>query len=332
MRVNFRFGAVSACLIALSVMGIAADGSETTLAKAPKLFGSPLNAEHHVFPLNDSYVIWLVFDTQGNLFEVDVGPKSYYTTEFPNAKKPGREEHLSEAEYQDSLKKISRLKDIGGLQKRHADASSSDFGPLNTDRFDKAFVDRIVTEDNPEAVRKFTVYFLQETEGAPEQVTTASGQPMVCLGAIWYYLPPEAARRVRVGEWQTLPVAGPNLHGTTGCFRTAVLHDADGFTIEEPQNETVVISIPYSVPLLAGRVTVGDDPVEGANVEVHRTGSKTVLRSKTNAKGAFHIPGASDGEYKFKVTKDGFKALSGIIVVDHTAPEAELAFELHVGT
>jgi hypothetical protein len=332
MSTKFRCSVVAACLVAFYALSVAGDGSEPMLAKAAKLFGKPLSTEHQVFRLNDNYVVWLSFDTRGDLFQVDVGPKSYYTTEFPNAKKPSSPEYLSVREYEDSLQKISHLKDIGTLQARHASAGSSAFGPVNTDRFERAFVDRIVAQNDSEAVRKFNIYFLENMAGSPEQIETVQEQPMVCLVGLWYYLQPEAARRVKVGQWQTLQAAGPNLHGTTGCFRTTILHDADGFTIEEPQNETVVVSKPYRVRKLAGRVSMGDQPLEGVNVEVRREGSNTVLRSMTNEQGAFSISAASEGQYRFKVTKDGFKALSGTIFVDRKAPPVPLSFELYVGT
>jgi hypothetical protein len=54
------------------------------MVKAAQVFGDPLNSEHRVFRLNDTYVIWLILDNDGSLTEVDVGPRSYYTTEFPH--------------------------------------------------------------------------------------------------------------------------------------------------------------------------------------------------------------------------------------------------------
>jgi hypothetical protein len=291
-----------------------------------------LNVEHRVFRFNDAYVIWLILDRGGDLFEVHVGPKSYYTTEFPDAKKPSGVECLPEAEYRKALQKISELKDIGRLQQPHASAIPSDFGSLNTDRFERAFVDRVVVRDHAEGVRRFIVYFLQDIAGSPEQVLAMQGQPMVCLVGVWYYLSPEEGSKVHPGEWQTLRIAGPNLHGTTGCFRTTVLHDADGFTIEEPQNETIIVSDPYRVRALAGRVLFGDAPVEGVNVEVRPIGSRRVLRAKTNDSGTFRITRVPDGKYKFKVTKDGFKALSGTVLLDKNAPTKALSFELQVGT
>jgi hypothetical protein len=49
-------------------------------------------------------------------------------------------------------------------------------------------------------------------------------------------------------------------------------------------------------------------------------------------KGIFGIIDALDGKYKFKVTKDGFQALSSRIVVDHRAPPGRLSFKISVGT
>lgn len=314
------------------VWGLAANDSEQILAKAVQLFGEPLSVEHRVYPLNGNYVVWLTLDMQGELIEVDVGPKSYYSSEFPNVPESAKADRLSETEYGETLKKISQLKDVGNLLRRHESSVPSDFGPLNTDQFEGAFVDRIVMEDGSADVKKFNVYFLRNMEGSPEQLKTLQGQPMVCLVGIWYYTKLEAQTKMELGQWRVVPAAGPNLHGTKGCFRTAILHDADGFTIEEPQNETIIAPDLYRVSILEGRVTTGDQPVADASVEVLRIGAQGILRGRTDEEGKFGIPGAAEGEYKFKVTKDGFKALSGKIIVDHNAPSKGLSFRMLLGT
>jgi hypothetical protein len=331
MRTTFvRSMLLVACFFA-STLGIRAAAQEKLLTKAAQLFGEPLNAEHRVYQLNDNYVIWLIFDAKGELFQVDVGPKSYYSSEFPNAPYATKADRLSKEEYEGTLRKISQLKDIGALRKGHESAVTSDFGPLNTDQFEGAFVDRVVADDNEEEVKKFNVYFLQDDSGSPEQVKTLQGQPMVCLVGVWYYIKPETESKIMLGQWLSLQVAGPNLHGTKGCFRTTTLHDADGFTIEEPQNE-IIESEPYQVRALEGRVTIADQPVKDANVEVLPVGGHGILRSKTDEEGNFRIPDAREGEYRFKVTKDGFKALKGKIIVDHRAPPEPLLFGMYVGT
>jgi hypothetical protein len=317
---------------ACCVPGLAATDSEQILARAVQLFGAPLSVEHLVYPLNGNYVVWLTLNTQGELIEVDVGPKSYYSSEFPNVQESPKIDRLSETEYEETLKKITQLKDVGNLRRRHERAVPSDFGPLNTDQFEGAFVDRIVTEDGSADVKKFNVYFLRNIEGSPEQLEAVQGQPMVCLVGIWYYTTLEAQTKVELGRWRVVPAAGPNLHGTKGCFRTTILHDADGFTIEEPQNEIIVAPDPYRVSMLKGRVTIADQPVADANVEVLRIGTQGILRGNTDDEGNFGIPGAAEGEYKFKVTKDGFKALSGKIIVDRKTPSQGLSFRIFLGT
>jgi hypothetical protein len=126
-------------------------------------------------------------------------------------KKISRTDRLSEVQYEDSLQKISQLKDIGELQERHSGPIPSGFGPLNTDRFQKASIDRIVTGDNVSDVEKFNVYFLHDMEGSPVQVETVQGQPMVCLFGVWYYLRPKSESKIELGRWQTVQVAGPTL-------------------------------------------------------------------------------------------------------------------------
>jgi Carboxypeptidase regulatory-like domain len=332
MRATFvRSVLLLPCILDFS-LGTAVTAQENLLSKASQLFGEPLNMEHRVYRLNDTYVIWLIFDAREKLFQVDVGPKSYYSSEFPNAPATTEADDLSNAEYEGALRKISQLKDIGALRKGHGNAVSSDLGPLNTDQFEGAFVDRVLADNGEEKVEKFNVYFFQDYSGSPEQVKTLQGQPMVCLAGAWYYVNPETESKVTIGQWQSLQVAGPNLHGTKDCFRSAILHDADGFTIEELQNEIIFIAEPFRARVLEGRATASDQPVPDANVEVLSVGGTSILRSKTDEEGNFRIPDAGEGEYKFKVTKDGFKALSGKIIVDHSAPAKPLSFEMHLGT
>src|SRR5689334_2559486 len=147
---------LAACLLA-STVGMAADSQEKLLAKAAQLFGEPLNAGHRVYQLEGNYVIWLLLDTRGQLFEVDVGPKSYYSSEFPNAPHTTEADRLSKAEYEGALRRISQLKGIGALRKGHESAVPSDFGPLNTDQFEGAFVDRVVSVDGEEEIKKFSL-------------------------------------------------------------------------------------------------------------------------------------------------------------------------------
>jgi len=308
----------------------AADSNAPVVAKAEETFGPPLITGKAVFRLNEAYVLWLVLDTNGNLEEVDVGAKSYYS-DIPTARNASAPVPLSFAEYQEALERIGKLKQLGQLQRSHSSkTTATDLGPVNTDRFEYAFVDRIV-EDDAESVRRFDVYFLHHEAGAPKQLLTGDEEPMVCLGISWYYLPPEETRNIKIGSWQELRVAGPNLRWKTACFRTTVLHDADGFTIEEPQNETIFLS-DIHVQQLAGQIHIEDDPLEGVNVELKRVGSDRVVGKTTNDSGLFKFSGLPEGKYKLKVTKDGFKSLSGSVFLDHHAPLKRLSLELPPGT
>jgi hypothetical protein len=307
--------------------------SGSVLDRAAQLFGQPLNAEHGVYRLNETYVLWLINDRNGDLFEVDVGPKSYYTDEFPNSGKHSKEESLSENEYEQTIQKISELREIGKLRGGPTHAVSSHFGLMNTERYERAFVERVVPTGNGNRVVKFNVYFLGYRAASPEQILNVDSQSLVCINEVWYYLPPEEARRIKLGKWQTLQFAGPALWKYPGCVRTTAVRDADGFTIEQPQSMTVVISDPYTVSELSGRVVVGESPVEAANVEFLRMGSKKVLRARTDSSGGFRLSRVPDGTYKFKVTENGFRALRGTVIVNKSAPrKEELVFVMEVRT
>jgi hypothetical protein len=167
--------------------------------------------------------------------------------------------------------------------------------------------------------------------GPVTQVSTVNGLPMVCVGSEWYYLSLAEVKKVQVGIWQKLQVAGPSLYSGR-CFRTTVLHDDDGFIIEEPANETIVLDDIHA-KALAGEVHMesSQDGIPDANVELLRVGTKKIIGKKTDDSGRFSFSGLPDGKYKFKVTKDGFKSLSGFVFLGHKGLE-RLSFALPVGT
>lgn len=318
--------------IALFWTALVADDKSQILAKAAQLFGAPLSREHAVFQFNTSYVLWFTFDTQGRLLGMTLQPISDEHSGLLNLKAPSEAARMSETEYSAAVQRLSELKDFGMLLESHGSVTSPGYiGSFNTDRFERAYVERILTDD-AQAVRRLDVHLLQEAAGPSTQLSTINSIPVVCFGSEWYYLSPDEAKKVKIGVWQTLQAAGPNLYSGP-CSRTTVLHDADGFIIENPPNETILLD-DIHVRHMAGRVQLpgGDEPLEGVNVELRAEGTKTVLRVTTGPRGTFTVSGLPEGKYKFKVTKDGFKSLSGFVFLDHKAHAKGMSFELPVGT
>lgn len=200
------------------------------------------------------------------------------------------------------------------------------FGPVHTDHFEHAFIDW-VGQDNSDNVIRFNVYFLGNVAGSPVQSAVIAGYPMVCLGGEWYYSTMEDSKAIHIGKWQTLQLAGPSSYRRSDCFRTTTLYDADGFTIENPANETIVLKDAV-VQEISGQVVAAlmDEPIADVNVEIKSVTSKNVLRLKTSASGEFAFPGIPDGKYKFKITKDGFKSISGFLILDRKGPGKPLTF------
>jgi len=307
------------------------------LAKATQIFG-PRLTEHNIFKLNDRYVLWLITAQDGRLIEITVGPKSFYTSEFPREPEMSRMESLSKPEFEEALSRISELRELGRLKQQYYKEIPGLSGPIVTDEYQKAFVENVLhpADSNVsvgDVAWQFSVYYIEEVSGSPKQLALSEDEPtQVCLGSAWYYLPRDEATRVHVGKWTKFRGTDTESRVSRNCFRTTTLYDADGFTIEEPENETIEFSQPISVRLLAGRVQFGEASVEGANVEILAAGTKNVMRTKTDANGKFKLPYSHKGSYKFKVTKDGFKALTGTILIDPNASEGSLSFELPVGT
>lgn len=329
--------AVGVVIATLSVQGSFGENRTTgPLARATELFG-PRLTEHDVFKLDEKFVVWVITATDGALLSVIVGPKSYYSSEFPGQTSSSKIDVLSESQYEDALSRVSELQDIGELKQKYYREMPGYLGPLQTDEFDKAFVEKVLRQQNSSGgisndVWQFTVHYVEQVSGSPKQTVTSEDEPsQVCFGSEWFYVKGSEVKALTLGRWITFMAAGPS-SVSRECVRAAPLFDADGFTIEEPQTETVVVRDPYKVRTLTGHVSIGGQPLKGVNVEVLPAGSKTVLRAKTNANGKFVLTPARKGIYKFKVTKDGFKALTGTILVDPAASATLLSFELQVGT
>lgn len=141
------------------------------LARASQIFGPPLS-EHDVFKLNNRYVVWLVTRTDGTLFEVTVGPKSFYSNEFPDQQRPSGPESLSDSEFQEALTRISELKPIGQLKQKQYDTMPGLSGPLQTDEYEKAFVEKVLhpaasNANVGDAAWRFSVYYIEEVPAHP---------------------------------------------------------------------------------------------------------------------------------------------------------------------
>src|SRR5215469_4004833 len=128
--------------------------SESLVSKASRIFGPPLNAEHMVFTLGGNRVVWLIPDVKGELIEADVGNKSDYVNEFPNAAKANDADLFTQEDYSRAIQLVSKLKDIGKLREKHGPAVPGDFGLIETDHFEGAFVERIVPSISEGRVRK----------------------------------------------------------------------------------------------------------------------------------------------------------------------------------
>lgn len=319
-------------LCALCRWGVASQNVDPLTEKALPIFGEPQDKEHFYYPLNNDYVVWLLEDMNGRLTTVGVGPKSDHVLAFPQAGHRAEPEVLSETEYNLTIAKISQIQDFGRLLQRHGHAHAGRWGPINTDRYQNAFVDRQLLPDSDDAVISFDVYFVREVSDSPEQILDTPDGPMICLGGEWYYALSDSLHKMTMGDWQSrLVVAGPNLH-LERCIGPRIVHDREGFTFEGLVNEIVVIDEPYRARALVGHVFYHDSPLAGTYVEFKRAGSAEILLTKTDELGFFKIPHAPEGEYKLVATHDGFWALRGTVIVSRRAKTKKLTFSLHEGT
>jgi hypothetical protein len=251
--------------------------------KVQRVFGEPLIRDKPVYALSDDYVIWILIDSQGTLLEADIGPKSYYTADFRDSRSDRSSNSLNQAQYQEILGQLSEIVPIGKIRVGHSHPLASPFGLLNTDQFENAFVDRIVDGQDETAVKRFDVHFVEEKSGSVEKLKSDQGQSMVCFVHVWYYLKDE--KNLKLGEWRTVKAAGPSMRDTSDCIPTTVLYDAEGFRVEYPQNETIEFSEPYRVQIVTGRVTINDEGLEGAAVEIKQVGGNEILSSITDSSG-----------------------------------------------
>ncbi len=100
---------------------------------------------------------------KNELIEVDVGP----ITLTPMGTEPLRKSAKTDRRFQtvyETHKKISQLR-MSRILLSSRKFRSKAFGPLNTDQFEGAFVDRIVMEDGSADVKKFNaIIFLRNID------------------------------------------------------------------------------------------------------------------------------------------------------------------------
>ena len=110
-------------------------------------------------------------------------------------------------------------------------------------------------------------------------------------------------------------------------------YDEQGFTIENPQHVQVELEAILTVRNVRGRVTDRSGaPLAGARFEIKPIAGGAVLRATVDDKGMFALPNVPDGTYRLKVTKDGFQAVWGKLVVDRKARKVDkVSFTLPVG-
>jgi hypothetical protein len=331
IRLRFTFACIAllTCCVAVSARP---DDEQALLARASQIFGQQFNVEGHAFPLGDKYAVWLDIDTRGNLWGAMVRAKSRDRYAFRGQGSSQEEEFVSQADYEDALRRISQLKDIGSPQKGGLSAISSAQGPIYAQRFDKAVVSRLVPNARENRIAEFSVFYSHDIGNTPVKIETIEGQPLLCTGGYWYYVWPEAARKIRIGKFQQMQVAGPNEDIRSACVPTTTLYDQDGFTIENVGNYLITAQEPYKARTLVGRVMFEGQPVDDAIIQVQRVNSKKVLRARSDSAGNFSITGGSRGQYKFKVDKEGFNTLTGTILIERDAPAESLSFVLSLGT
>jgi hypothetical protein len=314
--------------------GFASQTPDPLSEKASHIFGEPLDKEHFYYPLDNDHVVWLIEDTDGRLIQIGVGPKSDHVLAFSQGHRPANPKVLSDAEYNNAIAKVSMIQDVGRLLQRHGRAHPGKWGPMNTDRYQGAFVDRVVSPGSDDAVKSFEVYFVRVVSDSPQQTLDTQDGPMICLEDKWYYALSDSLQQMKMGDWQNrLVVAGPNLHDER-CVGPRIWHDAEGFTIEgDGPNHTVLLTDTNTVRTLSGHVSyAGIEPVAGVTVEFKRLSSGEILLTKTDEHGFFKIPHAPEGEYKLFLTKEGFCGIRGSVIVSHRAKMKNLTFILQLGT
>lgn len=310
-----------ALFVSLLATSCFAGEKKTITDKAVQTFGASLRSNQELFAIDDTYVAWLLFDRFDNLFEVEIGNKYEFPSEFPGLKAPAAPHYLSQSDFESIMSRVSTLKEIGSLRERRKEPLKFRFGPewVRSERYENAYVDKLVRmiasdDERREVITRFQVYFFQEMQDSPYEVLQPPGEfPEACLGSEWVYLAPNQPP-LKPGRWAKFVGAGPNLD-PRACNHNVTRHDEDGFIVEEPATEQVQLEQPFLVHSIRGRVQVFDTPVDHARVEIRNVGNTKIHTAFTDESGGFSFPRLSAGEYKFKVTKNGFCALYGRVVV-----------------
>jgi hypothetical protein len=117
----------------------------------------------------------------------------------------------------------------------------------------------------------------------------------------------------------------------------AVTQDVGDFARARGEYAIEELGQPFVVRSVSGRVSLLGDPeavLPTAFIEIQGPGKdRTIRRATVDQEGRFRIRRVPQGQYKFKVTDDGFQGVMGTIVVSKSAPKNnEVLIGMHPGT
>ena len=111
--------------------------------------------------------------------------------------------------------------------------------------------------------------------------------------------------------------------------------DLSDFTKSPTEHIINQIEDPFRVRTVTGMITTTTSNEGRADVLVEIEGpndERTVRHALTDKHGHFKIAKVPEGNYRFKVTLDGFQSVTGVIIVSkHAALQTDIKIEMRLG-
>lgn len=127
------------CLFVSVSVGAKVSEKAAILNACAAEFGSAVDAQQNLFPVNRFYVLKARFTKQGKLFELAVMPKHYFEESHPDWVEPDDFQRLSKSEYEELLQRLERIKSKGHLVKGEASMIPiANLTALHSERYEHA--------------------------------------------------------------------------------------------------------------------------------------------------------------------------------------------------
>jgi hypothetical protein len=173
----------------------------------------------NLYEVTSDYFLEAEFQNDCQLSRIDVRPKYFWAHLNADWKEPEQFVSLSNAQYEDLLKRIEQIKALGPLIHRGEAGEVTNATLWLVDHYERAYVERalhdsIVDETTRNRLTSFSIYFVRSIQGkiSDKRVSgllTKEKRNRLKINDRWYWVDDAEFKKAAIGKQGVFRVAGP---------------------------------------------------------------------------------------------------------------------------